>query len=1037
MEKNLLKVPASQISGSLGQDESGSIFPAEFEEYTFAYLVSEAHKVERKVFASRYSSSLSAVPQPGQAGQGALLDDERRIEEKLQNLSAIPQAPAEKPAAGISISVPKFEIPKMGLAQPPLPPAKYNVKSQVSANASPKPIEPPAEEGKDNVPSAAEGFEAGRPESKGEEQAVPTPHPAKSPYKGQAAPPPIPLPAQRKGRPAPIVPGEELPPRAKEEADFGEEEAPLPAEGKENGEEAMISPQDEAGPEKEGVLPSPEEEAEIPGGRQTALPEEGKGKPSRISPRLRAIIEEKLRKEESERKKTGEKEGKAEERGGEPPAQEEGAEGGGPVFPSEQAETGRREEPAAGQGEIIMSARQRLLRKLQPPPKEGRTAEEEPAPQQEEKGVAAEPEESKAAPVSGEAPALPEEKGEEESSVPAKAAGATGPLLIKPIFPGGQAEGKEGEQPASRAPDQEERLRRIQRIIEELSPDKYKARAIQQSLPAESPQEEEKGKRASAAKKKPAAKKAVPMQEEENEGAAAALPGQEEPAARPEQEEAGSGGEPSAGSRGEEVPEGREEEQERPKAARSKKGKKPVRAGKKAGRAAIAKENIAGFPQAKGKQAAKRLQQKTAAPASKKAAATPLQQEAAAQKEVQAARLRQKAIPLQKEKPAEGTPLKKPPVPAAARPFAPVPQKKIAIPPKQAPQEQPEETVKEEAEGLQKSLAEEEAEKVQEQPQETEKAQPVPLRRGVRILPGGLSVASGQPSRETYLQPVRRRVMPGMAAGEPGEGKQGPEEAEEEKPLAPVPQKKTRLPAKQPEEGEESEAQKEEPPEETIEAGARQQPEEEVPEETEEKDTQAEGEEAPAQKTKAGADEQEEGEKKVPPALMKVIEKSIPKKAASDEPVERTGQDAEEEGRRSRTAALFEAKLRAFEAGKGKPPEPDSLEAPPPPEDEKSDEPPLPPDYDSAKQEFRRKMESEGVREAAKAESEELLEQYAKENVVWLYEIYKMGGMSREDFLHKVREKAADEKGQAAAEPQAPDNPALASINKELDKRKK
>ncbi len=78
-------------------------------------------------------------------------------------------------------------------------------------------------------------------------------------------------------------------------------------------------------------------------------------------------------------------------------------------------------------------------------------------------------------------------------------------------------------------------------------------------------------------------------------------------------------------------------------------------------------------------------------------------------------------------------------------------------------------------------------------------------------------------------------------------------------------------------------------------------------------------------------------------------------------------------------------------------------------------------------------MKEEGIKESAKAESEDATEQYAKENMTWLYEIYKMGGMSREDFLQKVRDKIAESKGSSPQGGQAEaSNPAFASIGKEI-----
>ena len=81
---------------------------------------------------------------------------------------------------------------------------------------------------------------------------------------------------------------------------------------------------------------------------------------------------------------------------------------------------------------------------------------------------------------------------------------------------------------------------------------------------------------------------------------------------------------------------------------------------------------------------------------------------------------------------------------------------------------------------------------------------------------------------------------------------------------------------------------------------------------------------------------------------------------------------------------------------------------PPLPEDEE----PKPGDYGSAKVAFKRKMELENLKGAAKERSEEMLEDYAKQNMAWLYDLYKMGALSKDEFLAKVREKISQEEGE-------------------------
>ena len=125
-------------------------------------------------------------------------------------------------------------------------------------------------------------------------------------------------------------------------------------------------------------------------------------------------------------------------------------------------------------------------------------------------------------------------------------------------------------------------------------------------------------------------------------------------------------------------------------------------------------------------------------------------------------------------------------------------------------------------------------------------------------------------------------------------------------------------------------------------------------------------------------------------------------------------------------------------AGKAELPEQkdDELEVPvPPPEDSE----PAPQEYEEAKEGFKAKMQNEGIRAKTMEDAEAMIEAYAKENLVWLYEIYSMGGMPRADFLQRAREKM-EEAGLAPAQPEpseAPPNPALANLGKEIDKRYK
>ncbi|MFH1306800.1 MAG: hypothetical protein ABIH83_04080, partial [Candidatus Micrarchaeota archaeon] len=75
------------------------------------------------------------------------------------------------------------------------------------------------------------------------------------------------------------------------------------------------------------------------------------------------------------------------------------------------------------------------------------------------------------------------------------------------------------------------------------------------------------------------------------------------------------------------------------------------------------------------------------------------------------------------------------------------------------------------------------------------------------------------------------------------------------------------------------------------------------------------------------------------------------------------------------------------------------------------------------------------------AVADELFFAYAKEKYKWLYEIYKMGGMSLEEFRRRVKEKMSQGSGEGTITPEGggdgedTDNPAFNNLNKELDKK--
>jgi hypothetical protein len=166
-----------------------------------------------------------------------------------------------------------------------------------------------------------------------------------------------------------------------------------------------------------------------------------------------------------------------------------------------------------------------------------------------------------------------------------------------------------------------------------------------------------------------------------------------------------------------------------------------------------------------------------------------------------------------------------------------------------------------------------------------------------------------------------------------------------------------------------------------------------------------------------------------------------PRKIVSDEPVppvEKTPQQSLMEQKKAKMEeylARIEASKTKEVSGTADLPDEKDEEIPLP-----EDSPPNKEDYAAAKEGLRRSLEHEETAHKVKLEEESIVEQYAKEHVVWLYEIYKMGGMSREDFIKKATEKYSESKGgqaqgAAEAEPEAPPNPALANLSKVIEKK--
>jgi len=67
--------------------------------------------------------------------------------------------------------------------------------------------------------------------------------------------------------------------------------------------------------------------------------------------------------------------------------------------------------------------------------------------------------------------------------------------------------------------------------------------------------------------------------------------------------------------------------------------------------------------------------------------------------------------------------------------------------------------------------------------------------------------------------------------------------------------------------------------------------------------------------------------------------------------------------------------------------------------------------------------------------TDEIYFAYARERAKWIYEIYKIGGMTLDEFRSQIREKMALDAGKGPDNAAAPANPAFQNLNKELDKK--
>lgn len=1062
MEKNALSVPPSPLSGAIGIDDSGSIFPKEFESYTFAYMLSEAYKVERNIFASSYKPAMSSG---GKAEQGAF---EQKISSELHKFvsrdsQGVPAAPLFKPEQPQAPKAPAFQspsVPNIPLPTSILPLGKPGQKQWASPTA---------------MPSKSAQEKPGAPEM------IPPPPPpededgSKPPYEVEEF--------EKSGKPANIISKKEqeranlIPEEEEEPLPVPEEEAPLPEPADEPEEE----PEGEGGEETESApkgkaMPKPEDKEDVwdtskkpqasaaeaePAAAKAARPTNSPSlsSSSRISPRLRAIIEERMRRDEEREHKD-----KADEA----------------AFEREVPQ-----EPTPERADdVSLSSRERLLKKLEKSyPKRKMASEdfieseravaEDEHDVEEEKAIKERPEEdiweepkaSAAAPKKKEPAAeysgseyepggkgaKSEPSGQEQEEKPPAIAplareGYARPsamnksgILIQPIFAddsGGKAE-KTSQQAQAPQPSDEARLKKIQRIIDELSPDRYKA-AAQAQAEAEplSSAPKARARGTSTEINEDFKVEADPWDEASGEKAPEKpqpRPSAKKPAPAPEEEGEGQEGEPEAAQ---EEDKGQDSEPEQPDddaggaPQDEQEPEKPVSRApaKKAPAARMAPARIIPSKKA-GKQPAPAIQKKApaqpAATGAKKAA----------------------PVPQAKQIPAKGKPQKAVQLPAPV----PLPMKKAAPEKKALPyvtrDAQPQDggSRQQQGKGAPRAIPPRQPSKQipatgssASQPQippyakDTSAVPSSSPKHGARILPGGVAIPSAY--QQTYVPPARPRAL--QATAQESRPMSAPQDAPAEgrKLSRVLPFRAVRQPEPEPEEKTPDELEQEKLKATTADSLRKKL---QAPPPDDDEDAQEEGEGMDSEP------EQREEESDSPPAPD---EQDIPLPPEPESPGKTENRRQEGKPEKPKSALPprpFEQSSREI-SGEAKLPEKnddDELSIPSPSQEDKPPEP-APDDYADAKQQFKRKIEQEGLKEDIRAESEETLEQYAKENMIWLYEIYKMGGMTREDFIEKVREQSGSNRGSqpGGAHGEAstpPANPALESLNRELGKKPK
>ena len=986
VEKKPLSIPPRPIDGKLVLDENFGIFPREFDDYTYSYLLFEAQKIERQLGVE----ATVFAAQPPQQAQSRSLSPEQQMESDLRRFVSAQEQAMPSGDEGIpgQDAVEKEEAHQQiaGATRPAIPGREAPGRNEGEAVAAP-----------DGNAAASD-------------EELPSPPPV---ARQRVLPPKTPLPSEKKA--APQIPQARASPS-------------MPAS-------APVSVEK---PSRQGAQKSPEPPPYVqraapttppmlaPEGAPSLTRGEGAGKKqpagissySKLSPRLQSLIEAKLRREEEKAKRSKEDSDifkpppppPHEEEPPEPEAEgsdapnawnlhddetesqgsaPEGKEGLKAPAPKDEKGRKRARDQPVRTGEEEAAPAQPDEEGLPLPPE----SEEEPAPEEDEqlrqlepafqkargkknaaapKGEAAPvpaPEEATAPSSEEEMPALPQESGEEKQAGPSSGseerhvsveemkasalrARNNGPVMIKPIFPDDAPKDGDGEEGGSPKQEDTDRMRRIQRILEDLSPGKARA---------------------------PTQRKEEALAEKggEDEGLAMTIGKREDGS-----EDEGQGQESDAAEKGGEGEKPAKQIQPRAKlpAALAKPSKQSSKSSKKKPMEAKAE--------------AQPEEEAIAAPAMagrKLVPSAPLRPEAAESGEGEEAPAPRK-IPSRIQASSE-----------EESKSAQAPRKLV---PRMMPREEKEstgETVEEEAQLraprklVPRMMPREEDENEEGQTREEE---PAPAKLKPRIPPREEETESDEAAPERAA-PLRRRILPGMARTAP---------TLQRTYVPPARGRKLPAPA-QPAEEHELEETQGEPAAESNEAQ----------DDSSEEKGEGQGQEASSRM-----------------AYLK------PRKLVSDEP---SGQEGKTPGQAAQDEkmAKMAAQLARLEAGRVKevagtaqvPQEEEDI--PLPPQEEAA---PAPQDYEQAKENLRKSLEHEETARRVAHEDEAIVEQYAKDHLVWLYEIYKMGGMGRADFISKASEKYSEAQGAAkpsgeAPAGDAPANPALANLSKEIEKKDK